>query len=133
MSSGTPKPSKPRVLTVDDEGDVLTICKMIVADAGMDCVAFADPLEAVAYLKRNERVDVLLADLVMPRMSGLELAEVFKSLQPSGAVVLMTGRQDQLESAVDAGAIPLVKPFSPELLTAILKEALARAAKGGLR
>ena len=130
MSTNSHNAQKPRILIVDDEDDMQAICSIITSNAGMEPVAFAEPMDAIDYLNRGARVDVLLSDLNLPQMSGLDLAKRVGETQPSLPVVLMTGRHDYIDAAIALGAIPLLKPFSVEQLTVAIEDALEKGAKG---
>ena len=130
MRSNTSNAQKPRILIVDDEDDMQAVCSIITSNAGMEPVAFAEPMDALDYLNRGARVDVLLTDLNLPQMSGLDLAKLVGESQPSLPVVLMTGRHDFIDAAITLGAIPLLKPFSVDQLTVAIQDALERGAKG---
>lgn len=129
MDTVSSKAQKPRVLIVDDDEDIQTFCSVMSSDAGMEPVAFAEPVDAIDYLTRGVRVDVLLTDLNLPQMSGLDLAKLVSKARPSLPVVLMTGRHDYVDAALAAGAVPLLKPFSQEQLVAALHDALERGAR----
>jgi len=128
MSTTTQNAQKPRVLIVDDEEDIQAICSIITSNAGMEPVAFAEPVDAIDFLTGGARVDVLLTDLNLPQMSGLDLAKHVAESQPTLPIVLMTGRHDYIDAAIAVGAIPLLKPFSIEQLTTALQDALERGA-----
>jgi DNA-binding NtrC family response regulator len=128
MSTTPQNAQKPRVLIVDDEEDIQAICSIITSNAGMEPVAFAEPVDAIDFLTGGARVDVLLTDLNLPQMSGLDLAKHVAESQPTLPIVLMTGRHDYIDAAIALGAIPLLKPFSIEQLTTALQDALERGA-----
>jgi len=74
------------------------------------------------------QVDLLLADIVMPRMDGVTLTHLVKQRLPELPVVLTTGLPTAVNSAEGAGAVALIKPYSPDHLKAIFVEQVARQA-----
>jgi DNA-binding NtrC family response regulator len=79
-----------RILVVDDEPDLLTVATAGLEIAGFDVLSSSDGHEASALLKSNE-VDVLFTDVVMPGMSGLELAHQARRHHPTVRVILTSG------------------------------------------
>jgi CheY-like chemotaxis protein len=120
-----------RVLVVDDEEMVRTLVGRILGTAGYGTVMAASGEEALEVWKREGgRFDLLLTDVVMPGMNGLDLAHRLKEEAPGLPVLVITG----YTADVDVGgfAAPkefrfLGKPFTPELLLRNLEEVLAQA------
>ena len=118
-----------RVLVVDDETIVCESYKLALTDAGYDVHTVETGQEAIQAC-RAERFDVMLADLRMPDMDGLEVARVVSREFPNLRVVMITGYPSR-ESADEAARLGisdyLQKPLSPERLSAATAAALARA------
>jgi two-component system response regulator HydG len=119
---------RPTVLVVDDHSNMLRLMtKVLGEDAHV--ITARGGREAIDLLSR-ERVSVVLADLSMPEVDGLEVFRACKRLQPSAELVLMTAYAS-VPSAVEAlrlGAFEyLTKPFEPELARAAVLRALGRA------
>lgn len=114
-----------RILAVDDELDMLALLKMIIEGYSNHQVTVTNnPLEAVELLGR-EQFDLLITDLKMPGMDGMELLELAKK-QDEDTLVLMITAFGSLESATEAmakGAFDYIsKPFRKEqILLAIDK------------
>ena len=119
-----------RVLVVDDEPETLRAVTRILASQGLEVDAVRDGREAIRRLEKG-RVDVMLVDLVMPGMSGLEVLRRTKLASDRVEVVMMTahGDVDTAVTAVKAGAYDfLAKPFaSPDTVSL----AVAKAAERG--
>ncbi len=102
------------VLIVDDDPAVLrALTRLLAREAGFVCSGTQDPLEAIT-LAAEQTPDVVLSDISMPGMNGLELLSQLKARTPSCEVVLMTGfgSVEIAVRAVKAGAYDfLVKPF----------------------
>src|SRR5215212_1626368 len=114
------------VLVVDDEPEVRSIAVRTLTAAGYAVVEAADGLEAWTLFHREpSRYALLLADVVMPRVPGTELAARVHSVRPELPVLLMTGYTpaDLLARGLEATHGDLVtKPFSSEsLLEAVWK------------
>jgi two-component system, NtrC family, response regulator AtoC len=104
-----------RLLIVDDEQSIRKLCVTVGEALGFICLE-ADSGESALALLEEQPVHVVLSDMVMPHMSGLEFLERVKKLLPRTEVALMTGH-GSIETAVQAmklGAYDYItKPFSP--------------------
>ena len=104
-----------RLLVVDDEQSIRKLCVTVGEALGYICLE-AESGESALALLEEQSVDMVLSDMVMPRMSGLEFLEKVKKLLPRTEVALMTGH-GSIETAVQAmklGAYDYItKPFSP--------------------
>jgi response regulator NasT len=122
------------VLTVEDDPIVRADLRLVLEDAGFTVVADArDGLEAIA-LAREHEPDVILLDLGLPRLGGVEATQQILA-ERRVPIVALTGRSETLaEEAVEAGATSYVlKPFAgPEVVTA-LQEALGLRGEQRLR
>jgi CheY-like chemotaxis protein len=117
-----------RVLVVDDETIVCESYKLALMDAGYDVRAVATGQEAIQAC-RAERFDVMLADLRMPDMDGMEVAKVVAKEFPELRMVMITGypSRESAEQAARLGVSDyLQKPLSPERLSEATAAALAR-------
>jgi two-component system response regulator AtoC len=104
-----------RLLVVDDEQTIRKLCITVGEALGFICLE-ADSGESALVLLEEQPVHMVLSDMVMPHMSGLEFLEKVKKLLPRTEVALMTGH-GSIETAVQAmrlGAYDYItKPFSP--------------------
>jgi two-component system response regulator AtoC len=104
-----------RLLVVDDEQSIRKLCVTVGEALGFDCLEAESGDSALALLE-EQPAHMVLTDLVMPQMSGLEFLEKVKKLLPRTEVALMTGH-GSIETAVQAmklGAYDYItKPFSP--------------------
>ena len=115
-----------KVLIVDDSKAMRAVIKKTLKAAGFaleECYEAGDGLEALKVLDQNQ-VDVVLSDLHMPNMSGLELLERLRQENrvPRCFILVTTeGRKERLREALGLGARGYVsKPFQPEGLRKIL-------------
>ncbi len=119
------------VLLVEDEELVRQLTREILRRNGYRVLEACDGVAALAVLRDHpEPIDLLLTDVVMPRMSGHELVEQARPLRPAMRILYVSGyseeaiaRQGQLTEGVDL----LAKPFTPGGLTAKIRQLLDRA------
>ena len=121
------------VLLLDDDLTTLTFLEGVLSGAGFKCSVSGDPQQALATVAAREEIAVVVSDLYMPHMSGLEFADALTTLglnRPVPRVLLLTARPS-LESAVGAlrsGAHDfLVKPVRPAEIIDTVSRALERA------
>lgn len=121
-------------MVVDDEPDILDFCREALTPLGYEVTSHGDPESALAALQHNPRgFDVLITDLNMPRISGLQLAEALRPVRPDLPIVLITGfsRAIPLDRLKSLGALRLLpKPFSTGELALAVRQALAQVAGG---
>jgi two-component system, OmpR family, phosphate regulon sensor histidine kinase PhoR len=117
---------KTSVLIVDDESRIRNVCSKMLLQEGYD-VAQAENAEAGLAMVALRHFDIILLDLLMPGMSGMEALGRIRALHPDTLVIVITGYAT-LEHAVDAmknGAFDFVsKPFSPTDLRLVLTKAI---------
>ena len=127
LASPAPQPhpvsTKLQVLIVDDQELVRKHCQRVVEAQGYDA-PLADSAGAALDIIEGNHIDIVLADLKLPGMTGIELLEVLKRRNPRIEVVIMTG-YSSVHSAVQAmklgAADYIVKPFSSEELGLLLR------------
>lgn len=127
MSSKLNKPdSENRILVVDDEDTSLLILQGFLECQGFEVFCATNGSEALSLLEK-EPVDLVISDLVMPGMDGIQLMHVARERYPTLLFIFYTGL-GTIESAVaamKAGAFDyLQKPFDPDTFEVILKRAL---------
>jgi DNA-binding NtrC family response regulator len=122
------------VLLVEDQDQVRKITARVLAEAGYEVLECATPDEALGFAEAcPDEIRLMLSDIVMPGMNGLELANRVKPLRPEMKVILMSGYTDH--ASVDTDSIEkagefLAKPFTPDALKAkVLKALAARGSK----
>jgi len=119
-----------RILVIDDEGVVCLSCTRILASDDYEVECKQRPDEGLRAALSGG-YDVILLDLVMPDMTGLEVLQQLRSAGVSSEVVMITG-YSTVETAVEAmklGAADYVsKPFTPDELRVVVKKVLERSA-----
>jgi DNA-binding response OmpR family regulator len=107
-----------RILVVDDEPDTCLMLTKFFRPLGYHCQSVTDPLEALKLLERSD-FELVLSDIVMPEMDGLQLLDEIPRIAKGVAVIIMTGFQSDYtySNIIEAGAADFVtKPFDlPEL------------------
>jgi PAS domain S-box-containing protein len=128
VSAAAPRGLGETVVVAEDEEGLRILLGRMLAGSGYQVLSARNGAEALdAARSRGGRVDLLLADLVMPRMSGAELAEALAELQPGLKVLFMTGHTDdaQVQDRLVEGDVELIhKPFSGEALLGHLRRLL---------
>lgn len=112
------------ILVVDDEPAIRAVAARGLRRLGYTVLEAGDGEEACRVLEGNGRVDMVVADTVMPRMGGVELAEQLAGLEVSPVVLLVSGHpRDELELA--EGVAFLEKPYTPAALARRVRDCLA--------
>jgi len=122
------------ILIVDDEASDRLLQQRILERHGHEVCTAADGVEALLALGTKE-IDLVITDLQMPDIHGLELISVLRDRSPRPTIVVVSGTgPDQLAIAKAVGAqFTLNKPVYAEQLTAIVEQALARRAQAPRR
>ncbi len=117
-----------RVLVVEDDEIVCQLVCRVLEERGYEVLSAPDGEEALEFgLDRLQGLDLLIADMVMPRLGGVELSRRLRERQPGLPVVLMSGYSEtdlRKFSEVEEGSNILKKPFGPEILSRRVREAL---------
>jgi two-component system sensor histidine kinase/response regulator len=119
---------KPIILVIDDEETMRDSCTLILTKDGFQAETAEDGTTGLEKIKEI-KPDLVLVDLKMPGISGMEVLEKIKEIDPNIISVVITGYAT-VESAVDAMKIGaydfLPKPFSPDQLRLIIRRGLER-------
>jgi two-component system response regulator HydG len=119
---------KTNILIVDDEIDLLETLGDIFESKGYNVTMVEDGNKALELL-RNKYFDIILMDLKMPGISGVESFKEVKNLHPSAAIIMMTAGsvREEIKQAVGAGVDAVVdKPFNVKKLVATIESILER-------
>ncbi|WP_243313227.1 response regulator [Fundidesulfovibrio agrisoli] len=114
-----------KVLLVDDDDAIREILGLSIADLGYDVFTAANGEEAIASFKLNEP-SIVLTDIKMPGMDGIELLRRLKQLDPEAEVIMISGHGDMdlaLKSLQYEALDFITKPIRDELLVSALKRA----------
>jgi CheY-like chemotaxis protein len=115
------------VLVVEDEAQVRDFTCQVLASHGYECVEASNGLEAFNIMRqRGEHIDAVVTDVVMPVLGGGALARRIAELRPTMPVLFTSahsGEEVVRRGLIPAGAPFLQKPFTPEALVAMLRQA----------
>jgi two-component system, NtrC family, response regulator len=112
------------ILVVDDESNYLTVMETLLGEAGYEVLTAPSAIEALKISAAAD-LDLVLTDMKMPKMTGIELLDKLQQLQPDLPVIIMTafGTVEKAVSAMKKGAFDyILKPFkNDEILVTIAK------------
>ncbi|MCJ7601413.1 MAG: diguanylate cyclase [Desulfobulbaceae bacterium] len=114
-----------KILVVDDDPLVLEALNLVVESCGYQCLTADNGLEAIEKLQ-EDAIDIVVTDVVMPEMDGLQLLAYIKDNYPNTDVIVATGYTDKTGYAevIRAGALDFIKkPFERDELEAKLNRA----------
>jgi len=116
------------ILVAEDEDGVRSLTREVLEKYGYTVLEAANGEEALKVAEQHEgHLDLLLSDVVMPRMGGPELAQALLAKRPSVKVLYMSGYTDHpmvRRGVVNAGVAFLQKPFTPTVLVSRVREVL---------
>jgi response regulator RpfG family c-di-GMP phosphodiesterase len=121
-----PEPAKRNVLVVDDEPAVCTVLSEGLASEGYECQTVSSGQQALSLME-GKSFDIILVDLRMPGMSGMEFLEQAQKKYPRSAFLMVTGEDDirQAVQAMKLGAVDyLLKPIELEAVAISVQRAL---------
>jgi YesN/AraC family two-component response regulator len=114
-----------KILVIDDEKPTLMMFRLTLAELGYEVFTAENGLEGVAVFDR-ERPPVVLTDIKMPGMNGIEVLERIKAIDPSAQVVVITGHGD-MDLAIQALNLDAADFINKPVQRELLEQALARA------
>jgi two-component system cell cycle sensor histidine kinase/response regulator CckA len=121
----------PTVLVVDDEAPIRHMARRILEDHGYRVTEASDGMEAASLLAQNSKIDLLIADLAMPKLGGDALVCQIRCAHPDLKVLYVTGR---IGSLMDARALWEDEAFLEKPFTAVgLAEAVSLLLYGTIR
>lgn len=119
--------TKDTVLIVDDEADIRALISITLTSAGYEVIEAEDGEQALEAMDSGQTIDLILCDVYMPNVNGLEAVTWFRSSYPAIPVIVMTGKPDaqyakrMFEQGV---SLYLVKPLEQKTLLAAVQKAL---------
>ena len=119
--------SKGTILVIDDEDIVRMSCSRTLVPEGYEVQLVKNGLEGLTLLEQQP-VDLVLTDLKMPEIDGIEILRRIKAKWPGIEVIIITGYQtvDTAVKSIKLGAYDyLEKPFTPDALVASVAKAMA--------
>ena len=114
-----------KILLIDDEPDIVRVLSMSLKADGYDVIPAHSGTEGIEVFER-ERPDIVLTDIKMPGMDGIQVLKKIKSIEPQSEVIIITGHGD-IDNTIEAlqyGASDFInKPVRDEALAIALKRA----------
>jgi two-component system cell cycle sensor histidine kinase/response regulator CckA len=116
------------ILVVEDEPEILNLCRMMLEKSGFSVLAANGPSEAISFAEENSgKIDLLLTDVVMPEMNGTDLSSMLSTISPGFRVLFMSGYSADVVASqgVDNPLINVIrKPFTFKALADKVRETL---------
>jgi CheY-like chemotaxis protein len=129
-TAGRETAGRETILLAEDEDDVRALTREVLERQGYRVIEASDGLQALRlYEAEGDRIDLVLSDVVMPRMSGRELVDRVRAIRPDMRVLYMSGYTEDAivrHGVRDASTVLLGKPFAPADLLAKIREVLDR-------
>lgn len=116
------------ILVVEDEQGVRDIAERILVGAGYHAIVADSPAAALEIMNTAPHVDLLLTDVVMPGLSGRDLARKLQSAKPGLKTIFMSGYTDEIiarQGVLDEGVTFLQKPFGADDLLPLIRDVLS--------
>ncbi len=126
-----PTASQPHILFVDDDPKTGELMQRFCADADINCSIFQQPTDALNAFKKSNNIDLIVSDLQMPGMTGIELLTEIRKLDANIPFIILTGYAN-VDNAIEAlrlGASDfLKKPFDMDELLLLINKTLQHRA-----
>ena len=129
-SSGRRARRSGRLLVVDDNEDVGAFAEALLGELGYDVVRVTSGAAGLAAAS-HQHFDAVFTDVVMPEMTGIELAERLREVAPKVKVVLTTGYSDEITRSGAGGRPVVYKPYRLDTLAQVLEDVLAQGEREG--
>ena len=114
------------VLAVDDEATVLKLLGSVLSREGYRVLLAEDGARALSFLSSHPEIDVVVTDVRMPGLSGIELADAIGDIRPDLPVIFITGHPGDYLDRLHGRAV-VTKPFHPAKLLATIQAAVGEA------
>ena len=115
-----------KVLIVEDDNAMAQMCAKLIRRQGHSAVIACSPKDALVLVREARDIDVVISDVQMPQLGGIELLAAIHAVDESLPVILMTGCAELLnpDQAIQLGAADyIMKPFDPDTLVASVERA----------
>jgi CheY-like chemotaxis protein len=123
-----------QVLVADDDPDIVDLLRLVLEGEGYTVATARDGVETLDFLARTDDGCVVLLDLMMPRLTGLDVCERLLAAGPTGArhrVVLMTASDPTRQTYPPPARALLLKPFDLDALLHVVGELAGELTDGG--
>jgi two-component system cell cycle sensor histidine kinase/response regulator CckA len=116
---------KGKILLVDDEKGVVEVCCEMLETLGYEVVVASSGMEAIKIMDKDEdKIDLVILDMVMPGMNGAETYDVIRRIRPDIRVLVSSGysREEELKKMIEKGCDGfMLKPFDVAMLSEKLR------------
>lgn len=120
--------SGPVVLVVDDEEGVRQVLRRILEEDGFTVIEADNGSSALQAVRRSKgNISLVITDITMPVMDGLELARALQASNPGVPFLFITGKDPALVAQAGPNARVLLKPFGPALLLQTVRRLISPA------
>ncbi|MDO5443276.1 MAG: response regulator transcription factor [Bacteroidia bacterium] len=122
-----------KILIVDDEADIREILDFNITAAGYDCIQAGTAEQALALVRKGEELDLILLDVMLPGLSGFQLASLLRKEGRTVPIIFLTARgaENDLLTGFSAGGDDYIsKPFSINEVIARIKAVIKRTQAG---
>jgi len=89
---------KKKVIIADDSAEICELLKDALTGEGYEVNVVKNGFELIAYLKKNQDIDVVILDLIMPDKGGISVFETVRSISPASKLIIYTGYTDYRDS-----------------------------------
>jgi DNA-binding NtrC family response regulator len=123
-----------KVLIVEDDNALAQMCAKLIRRHGHTVVIATTGQDALAMVREAHDIDVVISDVLMPKMTGMQLVAGLRAIDAKLPIILMTGYAQLLSpsEALEIGAADyILKPFEPETLIGSLERATSSRGNSG--
>jgi len=114
----------PHVMIVDDAAVHRDTLSAMLVHAGVQVTACENAADALTILRGDTVFDLILSDVRMPGMDGIEFSRQARKVRPATPLVLVTGRDSAMDAVMTGGNFALLKPYTAAALNGVLLEHL---------
>ena len=120
-------PTAPVVLVIEDDPSSRDVLATFVASLGYEVLQAPDGEAALAHIETRSDIALVLSDVRMPGMSGIEVLKTLRVKRPWTKIVLITGDTGSIDEVLASHAIAVLKPYDFDILGRVIADALGRS------
>lgn len=124
--------SRIRVLIVDDDREIVELLNIYLKNEGYDVVKAYNGQQALNYIKNDEEIELVILDVMMPKINGIEVVEKLREANHSIPVIILSAKSsdnDKIQGLISGADDYVTKPFNPLEVIARVKSLLRRQHK----
>ncbi len=121
-----------RVLIVDDDREIVELLNIYLKNEGYDVVKAYNGQQALNYIKNDEEIELVILDVMMPKINGIEVVEKLRESNHSIPVIILSAKSsdnDKIQGLISGADDYVTKPFNPLEVIARVKSLLRRQHK----